>query len=48
MKLRWADHVAYIGAKWSEYWVLEGGPEGKRTLGGPRIYGRTIDVKEIG
>jgi hypothetical protein len=48
MKLKWTDHVAHIGAKGSDYWVLAGGSEGKRPLRRPRIYGRAIDLKEIG
>jgi hypothetical protein len=48
MKFRWADHVAYIGAKRKECLVLARGPKRKRRLGRPRIYGRTIYIKEIG
>jgi hypothetical protein len=36
MKMRWAGHVARMGAKWYAYWILVGNPDGKRSLGRPR------------
>jgi hypothetical protein len=35
-KMRWAGHVARMGKKRNAYRLLEGKPEGKRTLGRPR------------
>jgi hypothetical protein len=35
-RMRWAGHVAPIGAKRNAYRILVGKPEGKRPLGRPR------------
>jgi hypothetical protein len=35
-RMRWAGHVARIGAKWNAYRNLVGMPEEKRLLGRPR------------
>jgi hypothetical protein len=35
-RMSWAGHVARMGEKRNEYWVLVGKPEGKRPLGRPR------------
>jgi hypothetical protein len=35
-KMRWAGHVARMGAKRNAYRILVGNPEGKRPLGIPR------------
>jgi len=35
-RIRWAGHVACIGARRGVYRVLVGKPEAKRTLGRPR------------
>jgi hypothetical protein len=35
-RMRWADHVARMGAKRNAYRLLLGKPEGKRPLGRPR------------
>ena len=35
-RMRWAGHVACMGERKSEYRVLAGKPEGRRTLGRPR------------
>jgi hypothetical protein len=35
-RLRWAGHVARMGQRRDACWVLEGKPEGKKTLGRPR------------
>jgi hypothetical protein len=35
-KMRWAGHVAGMGAKRNAYSILVGKPEGKRLLGRPR------------
>jgi len=34
--MRWARHVAHMGARICAYWGLVGKPEGKRPLGRPR------------
>ena len=34
--MRWAGHVARMGERRDVYKVLEGKPEGKRSLGRPR------------
>jgi hypothetical protein len=34
-RMRWAGHVACMGAKWNAYMILVGKPEGKRPLGRP-------------
>jgi hypothetical protein len=35
-RMRWAGHVASMGAKRNAYRILMGKPEGKRPLGRPR------------
>jgi hypothetical protein len=35
-RMRWAVHVARMGAKRNSYMILVGKPEGKRPLGRPR------------
>jgi len=35
-RIRWAGHVAHMGARRGLYRVLVGKPEGKRLLGRPR------------
>jgi hypothetical protein len=35
-RMRWAGHVAWMGAERGVYRVLVGKPEGKRPLGRPR------------
>jgi hypothetical protein len=35
-RMRWAGHVARMGAKRNAYRILVGNPEGKRPLGRPR------------
>jgi hypothetical protein len=49
--MRWAGHVARIGAKRNAYRILAGNPEGKRPLGGPRRRWEDnirLDLREIG
>jgi hypothetical protein len=49
--MRWAGHVARIGAKRNVYRLLIGKPEGKRPLGRPRrrwIDNIKTDLLEIG
>jgi hypothetical protein len=36
-RMRWAGHVAWMGAKRNVYRILVGKPEGKRPLGRPRL-----------
>jgi hypothetical protein len=43
--MRWAGHVARMGAKRNTYKILVGKPEGKRPLGSPRC--RWVDNIEI-
>jgi hypothetical protein len=48
--MRWAGHVARIGAKRNAYRILVGTPEGKRPLGRARrrwVKNIKIDVREI-
>jgi hypothetical protein len=50
-RMRWAGHVARMGAKRNLYRLLEGKPEGKRPLGRPRsrwIDNIKIDISAIG
>jgi transcription termination factor 2 len=35
-RMRWAGHVARMGAKRNPYWIFVGKPEGKRPVGRPR------------
>jgi hypothetical protein len=49
-RMRWAGHVARIGAMRNEYKILVGKPEGKRPLGRPRCPWKDnirIDIREI-
>jgi hypothetical protein len=50
-RMRWAGHVACMGAGRNVYRVWVGKPEGKRPLGRPRHrweHGIKIDLREIG
>jgi hypothetical protein len=50
-RMRWAGHVARMGAKRTAYRILVGMPEGKRPLGRPRrkwVDNITTDLREIG
>ena len=50
-RIRWAGHVARMGAEWGAYRVLLGKPEGRRPLGRPsRIWMDNIrvDLQEVG
>jgi hypothetical protein len=50
-RMRWAGHVARKGAKRNAYRILVGNPEGKRTLGRPRLRRMDnikMDLREIG
>jgi hypothetical protein len=44
--MRWAGHVARMGEKRNVYRLLVGKPEGKRSLGRPRL--RWIDNIKMG
>ena len=49
--MRWAGHVARMGAERGAYKVLVGKPEGKRPLGRPRrrwVDNIRIDLQEVG
>jgi hypothetical protein len=49
-RMRWAGHVARMGAKRNAYMIL-GKPEGKRPLGRPRrrwVDNIKVDLREIG
>jgi hypothetical protein len=51
MRMRWAGHVARMGAKGSAYRILVGKPEGKMLLGKPRhrcVDNIKMDLREIG
>jgi hypothetical protein len=50
-RMRWAGHVARIGAKRNANGILVGKPEGKRPLGKPRrrwVDNNKMDLREIG
>jgi hypothetical protein len=50
-RMRWAGHVARMGAKRNAYRILMGKPEGKRPLGTPRCRWEDnikMDLREIG
>jgi hypothetical protein len=50
-RMRWAGHVARMGAKRNTYRILVGNPEGKRPLGRPRrrwVDNIKMDLREIG
>jgi hypothetical protein len=49
-RMRWAGHVARMGAKRNAYRILVGKPEGKRPLGRPRcrcVDNNIMDLREI-
>jgi hypothetical protein len=49
--MRWAGHVARIGAKNNTYRILVGMPEGKRPIGRPRrrwVDSNKMDLRERG
>ena len=49
--MRWAGHVARIGARSGVYSVLVGKPEGKRPLGRPKLRWQDnikMDIQEVG
>jgi len=49
--MRWAGHVARMGEKRGVYRVLVGKPEGKRSLGRPRLIWEDnvkMDLQEVG
>jgi hypothetical protein len=49
-RIRWAGHVALMGAKRGAYRILVGKPEGKRPLGRPRrrwVDNIKMDLREI-
>jgi hypothetical protein len=51
MRIRWAGHVASVGAKMNAYRILVGKPERKRPLGRPRRRWEDnikMDLREIG
>jgi hypothetical protein len=50
-RMRWAKHVARMGAKMNAYRILVGKPEGKRPLERPRrryVDNLKMDLREIG
>jgi hypothetical protein len=50
-RMRWAGHVARIGAKRNAYKIFMGKPEGKRPLGRPRrrwVENIKMNLREIG
>jgi hypothetical protein len=50
-RMRWAGHVARMGAKTNAYRILVRMPEGKRPLGRPRrrwVENIKMDLREIG
>jgi hypothetical protein len=50
-RMRWAGHVARMGAKRNAYRLLVGKPEGKRPLGKPRcrwVDNIRMDLREVG
>jgi hypothetical protein len=50
-RMRWAGHVAQMGAKRNAYRILVGKPEGKRSLGRPRckwVDSIKVELREIG
>ena len=49
--MRWAGHVACMGESRGVYRVLMGKPEGKRSLGRPRLRGEDnikMNLQEVG
>jgi hypothetical protein len=50
-RMRWAEHVARMGATRNAYRIVVGKPEGKRQLGRPRrrcVDNIKMDFREIG
>ena len=50
-RMRWAGHAARMGEKRGVYRVLAGKPEGKRSLGRPRLRwvdNIQVDLQEVG
>jgi len=50
-RMRWAGHIALIGERRVNYWVLVGKPEGKRQHGRPRRKWEDnikMDLQEVG
>jgi hypothetical protein len=50
-RMRWAEHVARMGAKRNAYRIFVGKPEGKRPLGSPRrrwVGNIKMDLREDG
>jgi hypothetical protein len=50
-RMRWAGHVARMGAKWNAYRILVRKPGGRRPLGRPkhrRVGNIKMDLREIG
>jgi hypothetical protein len=50
-RMRWAGHVARMGAKRNAYRLLVGKPEGKRPPGRPRrrwVYNIRMELGEVG
>jgi hypothetical protein len=50
-RMRWAGHVARMGATRNAYRILVGKPQGKRPLRRPRrrwVHNIKIDLREIG
>jgi hypothetical protein len=51
IRVRWVGHIACMEESTGTYRVLEGKPEGKRPLGGPRHRWEEnirIDLQEVG
>jgi hypothetical protein len=50
-RIRWAEHVARMGAKRGAHRILVGGPEGRRPLGRPTRRSEdyiNMDFQEVG
>jgi hypothetical protein len=50
-RIRWVGHVARMGERKGEYWILVGKPEGKRLLRRPRCRWEDttkMDLKDVG
>jgi hypothetical protein len=50
-RMRWAEHVTYMGRGEVSTWFWLGRPEGKRSLGRPKrrwVYNIKMDLREIG
>jgi len=47
--MRWAGHVAHMGKRRGAYRILVGRPEGRRTLGRPRLrwWYIKMDLQEV-